>query len=44
MPDFEFLNIGKESVWIVKIFVIVLAALLLDFFQRKVGYVQKSGN
>ena len=36
MPDFEFLNIGKESVWIVKIFVIVLAALLLDFFQRKV--------
>ena len=37
MPDFEFLNIGKESVWIVKIFVIVLAALLVEFFQRKIA-------
>ncbi|WP_455201792.1 mechanosensitive ion channel family protein, partial [Kaarinaea lacus] len=34
MPDFEFLNIGKESVWIVNIFLIVLAALSIDFFQR----------
>lgn len=36
MPDFDFLNINKESVWIVNIFLIVLAALLIDFFQRKV--------
>jgi MscS family membrane protein len=36
VPDFESLNISKDSVWIVNIFVIVLAALFIDFFQRKV--------
>ena len=36
MSDFEFINVGKESVWIVQIFVIVLVTVFADFFQRKV--------
>ncbi len=36
MPEFDFLNLGKDSVWILKIFVIVLAALVIEFFQRLV--------
>ena len=36
MSDFEFLNIGKDSAWIMQIFAIVLAALFFDFFQRKI--------
>ncbi|WP_455223319.1 mechanosensitive ion channel family protein [Kaarinaea lacus] len=35
MSDFEFLNLGKDTAWILQIFVIVLAALFIDFFQRK---------
>lgn len=34
MPDLGFLNVGKESIWIVQIFVIVLVTLIADFFQR----------
>ncbi len=32
---FDFLDIGKESIWIVKIFVVVLIAAVIDFLQRK---------
>jgi len=35
VSDFSFLNIGKESLWIVQIFVVVLITLVIDFFQRK---------
>lgn len=34
MPEFNFLNIGKESLWIVQIFVIVFVTLVIDFLQR----------
>ncbi|MGD8640535.1 MAG: mechanosensitive ion channel family protein [Gammaproteobacteria bacterium] len=34
MSDFGF-NLGKDTIWVIQIFVIVLAALVLDFFQRK---------
>jgi len=35
VSDFSFLNIGKESLWIVQIFAVVLVTLVVDFFQRK---------
>ena len=34
MSDFNFLDIGKESLWIAQIFVVVLITLVVDFFQR----------
>lgn len=30
------IELGKDTIWIIQIFLIVLAALVLDFFQRKV--------
>ena len=36
MPELDFLNIGKESLWIVQIFIIVFVTLVIDFLQRKV--------
>ena len=36
MPELDFLNISKESLWVVKIFVIVFVTLVIDFLQRKV--------
>lgn len=34
MSDFNFQGIGKESLWIMQIFVVVLVTLVVDFFQR----------
>ena len=34
MSDFNLINIGKESLWIVHIFVVVFVTLFVDFFQR----------
>ena len=34
MPEFDFINVGKENIWIIQIFVIVLITLVADFFQR----------
>lgn len=36
MQEFNFLSIGKESLWIVQIFMVVLITLIVDFFQRKI--------
>lgn len=35
MPELDFLDISKESLWVVQIFVIVFITLVVDFFQRK---------